>query len=125
MGGALASWPATVAAANSSSEAADDQLAGLTLVEASARIHNRSVTSTQLTTALLARIAVYDPKVNSYITVMGQQALKQAALLDEEAKAGRFRGPLHGIPIALKDNIDTAGTRTTAASPMFRTRVPA
>jgi aspartyl-tRNA(Asn)/glutamyl-tRNA(Gln) amidotransferase subunit A len=124
MGGVLASWPATVAAAGSSSEAADDQLAGLTLVEASARIHNRSVTSTQLTTALLARIAVYDPKVNSYITVMGPQALKQAAQLDEEAKAGRFRGPLHGIPIALKDNIDTAGTRTTAASPMFRTRVP-
>ena len=124
MGGVLASWPATVAAASSSSEAGDDQLAGLTLVEASARIHNRSVTSTQLTSALLARIAVYDPKVNSYITVMGQQALKQAAQLDEEAKAGRFRGPLHGIPIALKDNIDTVGTRTTAASPMFRTRVP-
>jgi aspartyl-tRNA(Asn)/glutamyl-tRNA(Gln) amidotransferase subunit A len=125
MGGLLASWPAKVAAAAADGEAADDQLAALTLVEVSARIHNRSVTSTQLTQALLARIAIYDPKVNSYITVMGQQALKQAAQLDEEAKAGKFRSPLHGIPIALKDNIDTAGTRTTAASPMFRTRVPA
>src|SRR6202034_2909377 len=63
-------------------------------------------------------------KTNAYITVMTEEALKQAAQLDEEAKAGKFRSPLHGIPIALKDNIDTAGTRTTAASPMFRTRVP-
>jgi aspartyl-tRNA(Asn)/glutamyl-tRNA(Gln) amidotransferase subunit A len=55
---------------------------------------------------------------------MGKQALEQAAILDAEAKAGKFRGPLHGIPIGLKDNIDTAGTRTTAASPMFKDRVP-
>src|SRR5258708_31585909 len=55
---------------------------------------------------------------------MTAEALKQSAQLDDEQKAGKFRGPLHGIPIALKDNIDTAGTRTTAASPMFRTRVP-
>ncbi len=105
-------------------DAADDELTNLTLLEASARIRNRTVTSTQLTKALLARIAIYDPKVNSYITVMANEALKQAAALDEEAKAGKFRSPLHGIPISLKDNIDTAGTRTTAASPMFKTRVP-
>ena len=127
-GGALAlvavhtSWPDPMAAAFS--DAASDDLTGLTLVEASTRIQNRTVTSTQLTRALLARIAIYDPKVNAYITVMADSALKQAAQLDEEAKAGKFRSPLHGVPIALKDNIDTAGTRTTAASPMFRTRVP-
>ena len=103
----------------------DDELTGLTLLQASTRIHNGTVTSTRLTKALLARIAVYDPKVNSYITVMATEALKQAAVLDEEAKAGKFRSALHGIPISLKDNIDTAGTRTTAASPMFKTRVPA
>jgi aspartyl-tRNA(Asn)/glutamyl-tRNA(Gln) amidotransferase subunit A len=102
----------------------DGDLTGLTLLEVSTRIHNRSVTSVQLTKALLARIAVYDPKLNAYITVMAAEALKQAAELDEEAQRGKFRSPLHGIPIALKDNIDTAGTRTTAASPMFRTRVP-
>ncbi len=120
--GLTAGWPCILAA--SPSHATDDELAGLTLLEASNRIHNRSVTSIQLTRALLNRIGVYDPKVNAYITVMAAEALKQAAELDEEAQAGKFRSPLHGIPIALKDNIDTAGTRTTAASPMFKTRVP-
>ncbi len=116
----LTEWPCL----GQKADEGDESLTGMTLVEASAKIHARSVTSTQLTRAMLARIATYNPKVNAYITVMSTQALRQAALLDEEAKAGKFRSPLHGIPIALKDNIDTAGVRTTAASPMFRTRVP-
>jgi aspartyl-tRNA(Asn)/glutamyl-tRNA(Gln) amidotransferase subunit A len=87
-------------------------------------IHSKSVTSTQLVQALLERINVLNPKVNAYVTVMGQEALAQASVLDAEQKAGKFRGPLHGIPMALKDNIDTAGTRTTAASPMFKDRIP-
>jgi len=101
-----------------------DLLIGKTLTEVSAAIHSNTVTSKQLVAALLDRIAVYNPKVNCYITVMAKEAMAQAETLDAEAKAGKFRGPLHGIPIALKDNIDTAGTRTTAASPMFRDRVP-
>jgi aspartyl-tRNA(Asn)/glutamyl-tRNA(Gln) amidotransferase subunit A len=105
-------------------DAAGEELVTLSLTEASARIHAGTVTSTQLTQAMLARIAIYQPKVNAYITVMTEQALAQAKALDLEAKAGRFRGPLHGIPISLKDNIDTAGTRTTAASPMFKDRIP-
>jgi len=125
MGGLFAAFPgAASAASEQAGDSAIEDWTSLTLSEASARIHNRSVTSTQLTNAVLARIAVYNPKLDAYITVMGAEALKQAAQLDEEAKAGKFRSPLHGIPIALKDNIDTAGTRTTAASPMFRTRVP-
>jgi aspartyl-tRNA(Asn)/glutamyl-tRNA(Gln) amidotransferase subunit A len=99
-------------------------LAELSLAEASARIQSRKTTSTELTKALLDRINALNPKVNCYITVMASEALAQAAALDAELIAGRSRGPLHGIPIALKDNIDTAGTRTTAASPMFRDRVP-
>jgi aspartyl-tRNA(Asn)/glutamyl-tRNA(Gln) amidotransferase subunit A len=121
-----AAWPALSRAATAgSAQAVDgDALTALSLTEVSERIHARTVTSTQLVKALLDRVNIYNPKVNCYITVMGKEALAQAAELDEEQKAGKFRGPLHGIPIGLKDNIDTAGTRTTAASPMFKDRVP-
>lgn len=100
------------------------RLVELTLSQASGMIHNGTVTSTELTRALLDRINTLNPKINCYITVMGVEALAQAATLDGEQKAGRLRGPLHGIPIALKDNIDTQGVRTTAASPMFKNRTP-
>src|SRR5580658_6925972 len=123
-GGALASWPASPDAFAGAEESSGAQLTALSLTEASTKIHDRSVTSTQLTQAVLDRIGVYDAKVNSYITVMKEDAQRQAAELDGEAQAGKFRGPLHGIPIALKDNIDTAGIRTTAASEVFVTRVP-
>jgi len=108
-----------------SAPAASDALAGLTLAEASARLHAGAVTSVDLVSACLARIDVYNPKVNAFITVTREQALAQARTLDAEQRAGRVRGPLHGIPIALKDNIDTAGVRTTAASAVFDDRVPA
>jgi len=103
---------------------ASDNLTALTLAEASARIKTGTVTSTQLTEACLARIAIYNPKLNAFITVMREKALAQAKECDAEQKAGRLRGPLHGIPIALKDNIDTAGTRTTAASAVYDERIP-
>ena len=101
-----------------------DQLAGLSLTEASQRIRTGSVTSTQLTRACLERIRIYNPKVFAYITVLSDVALAKAAVLDQEAKSGKFRSPLHGIPIALKDNIDTAGIRTTAASKVYDDRIP-
>ena len=101
-----------------------DALAALTLAEASARMKAGTVTSTDLVAACLARIDVYGPKLNAFITVMRDAALAQARTLDAEQRAGRLRGPLHGIPIALKDNIDTAGVRTTAASAVFDDRVP-
>src|SRR5215468_4904637 len=101
-----------------------DALAGLTLSEASARLQSGAVTSTDLVNACLARIDVYNPKVNAFITVTRDSSLAQAKTLDAERRAGRVRGPLHGIPIALKDNVDTAGVRTTAASAVFDDRVP-
>lgn len=119
----IAAWPFLAETFCQAQEPAG-ALTALSLTEASARIREKSVTSTQLTNAVLDRIAVYDVKINSYITVMREEALRQAAQLDEEQRAGKFRGPLHGIPIALKDNIDTAGTRTTAASGVFQARVP-
>jgi aspartyl-tRNA(Asn)/glutamyl-tRNA(Gln) amidotransferase subunit A len=101
-----------------------EELLALSLSEVSRRIHAGQVTSVELTQAVLDRIKIYNPKVNAYITVMRDEALAHAARLDDEAKSGRFRSPLHGVPIALKDNIDTAGTRTTAASEVFDDRIP-
>ncbi len=101
-----------------------EDLAGLALAEASARIRSRTVTPTQLAEACLARIETYNPKLNAFITVLREQSLQQARDLDREQAAGKLRGPLHGIPIALKDNIDTAGIRTTAASAVYDDRVP-
>src|SRR5437764_2621664 len=101
-----------------------DGLAGLTLAEAAARLQSGAVTSVDLVSACLARIDVSNPKVNAFITVTREAALAQARTLDAERRAGRVRGPLHGSPIALKDNIATAGVRTTAASAVFDDRVP-
>src|ERR1700736_3658936 len=114
----------SVAGALAARGQASEDLAGLSLTEASSRIRARSVTPTQLTEACLARIETYNPKLNAFITVLRQQARIQARELDAEQISGKLRGPLHGIPIALKDNIDTAGIRTTAASALFDDRVP-
>src|SRR5256712_12336567 len=111
-------------ASTAPSRSAADTLAGLTLSEVSARIKAGTVTSTELVNACLSRIDLYNPKVNAFITITRDLALMQAKALDAEQRAGRLRGPLHGIPIALKDNIDSAGVRTTAASAVFDDRVP-
>src|SRR5579872_4576824 len=114
----------TVAGALAAPGQSSEDLSKLTLAEASARIRSRSVTPTQLVQACLARIQIYNPKLNTFITVMREQALAQAKTAESEIQAGRFRSPLHGVPIALKDNIDTAGVRTTAASAVFDDRIP-
>lgn len=101
-----------------------EDLASLTLTEAARRVRSRKTTATQLVEACLERISVYNPKLNAFITVLHDQALEQAKALDAEAAAGKWRGPLHGVPLALKDNIDTAGIRTTAGSAVFDDRVP-
>lgn len=114
----------TLAGALAASAQNSDDLTRLTLAEAAARVRARTVTSTALTEACLARIGVYNPKLNTFITVLREHALAQARDLDAEQRRGTFRGPLHGVPIALKDNIDTAGIRTTAASAVFDDRIP-
>jgi aspartyl-tRNA(Asn)/glutamyl-tRNA(Gln) amidotransferase subunit A len=99
-------------------------LAFLTMTEAAKKLRSGEITSVALVTACLDRIKVLDRKVNAYITVIREEALAQAKQLDKEAKDGNFRGPLHGIPIALKDNIDTAGVRTTGGSAVYDDRFP-
>ncbi|MFM1886891.1 MAG: hypothetical protein RL026_2048 [Pseudomonadota bacterium] len=104
--------------------AAEADPTSLTLAEAARRMAAGEFSSEQLTRAYLARIERLNPRLNAYITVTAGQALAQARALDAERAAGRSRGALHGIPIALKDNIDTAGVLTTAASAVYADRVP-
>jgi aspartyl-tRNA(Asn)/glutamyl-tRNA(Gln) amidotransferase subunit A len=99
-------------------------LVRLTLREASELLRRKEASPVELAEACLARIEQYDRSINAFITVTGEQALAAAREMEAELKRGRRRGPLHGIPIALKDNIDTAGTRTTAGSGVFKDRVP-
>jgi len=96
----------------------------LTISEASRRLREREVSPVELTEACLARIETLDPELDAFITVTGESALAEARQAEKEIYHGRWRGPLHGIPIALKDLIDTAGIRTTAASAIFKDRIP-
>jgi aspartyl-tRNA(Asn)/glutamyl-tRNA(Gln) amidotransferase subunit A len=93
-----------------------DELTAMTLKQASEAIHARKVSPVDLTQACLSRIELFNPKIDAWITIMREQAIAQARVLEKEQAAGHFRGPLHGIPIGLKDNIDCAGVRTTAGS---------
>ena len=104
---------------------ASTDLATLTLKQASDMIRRRDASPVEFTQACLSRIDKYNPSINAFITVTRDQALATAREMEAEQKSGKLRGPLHGIPIALKDNIDTAGTKTTAASGVFKDRVPA
>ena len=72
----------------------------------------------------LNAIATHDEKINSFITVTADEALRQADLADKAAKEGRWLGLLHGVPMAIKDNIETAGVRTTSGSVFFTDHVP-
>jgi len=96
----------------------------LTVADAARLIRSRALSPVELTRAYLAAIERRQSAVNAYITVTAELALEQATALEAELAAGRWRGPLHGVPIALKDNIDTAGIATTAASALFASRVP-
>jgi aspartyl-tRNA(Asn)/glutamyl-tRNA(Gln) amidotransferase subunit A len=100
-------------------------LTSLTLSAAADLLRSKKASPVELTQACLKRIDHLNPAVNAYITVTPEQALAAAREMEAEQQRGQWRGPLHGIPIAIKDNIDTAGIRTTAASELFKDRVPA
>src|SRR5208337_4500473 len=95
-----------------------------TIVELAPRLRRKEVSPLELTRACLDRIEKQNPTLNAFITVMAESALAEAKAAEIEISRGEWRGPLHGIPIALKDLIDTAGTRTTAASKLCQSRVP-
>jgi aspartyl-tRNA(Asn)/glutamyl-tRNA(Gln) amidotransferase subunit A len=96
----------------------------LTLKKVLELVRRKTVSPVDLTQACLKRIEQYNKLVNAFITITGESALATARSREAEAQRGNWRGPLHGIPIALKDNIDTAGVRTTGASELFKDRVP-
>jgi aspartyl-tRNA(Asn)/glutamyl-tRNA(Gln) amidotransferase subunit A len=100
------------------------ELVDLSITEASKQIRSGEITSVELTRAYLDQIERLEPRINAFITVTDELALEQAEMLDQELKNGQWRGPMHGIPIALKDNINTAGILTTGASALFKDRVP-
>jgi allophanate hydrolase len=96
----------------------------LTIHELSLKLRDREISPVELTRDCLARIDDLNPKLNAFITVLAESALDRARHAEWEIYHGTHLGPLHGIPIGLKDIIDTAGVRTTAASALFKDRIP-
>src|SRR5688572_10298492 len=107
-------------------EAAPLDLSTATVADLTAAFAAGTLTSEKLTAAYLARISAYDkkgPALNTVIT-LNPKALADAKALDAERRAGKIRGPLHGIPIVLKDNFDTFDLPTTAGSQLLEGLIP-
>lgn len=94
------------------------------LAEAAAAVKSRAVSPVELTRACLDRIARVDPVLHAFVSVDADRALEAARAAEREIQAGRHRGPLHGIPIAIKDNYDTVGVATRNGSQAFADRMP-
>jgi aspartyl-tRNA(Asn)/glutamyl-tRNA(Gln) amidotransferase subunit A len=92
--------------------------------ELAARFRQKEISPVEITRDCLDAIAQLNPLLNAFITVMADSALEEARSAEAEIRRGEWRGPLHGIPVALKDLIDTAGVRTTAASGLYKDRIP-
>jgi len=97
-----------------------EEVAFFTATQLAELIRTRQVTSTDLTKMYLARLKRYGPKLLCVVTLTEELALKQAAAADVEIKAGKYRGPLHGIPCGIKDLFATKGIKTTWGAEPFR-----
>jgi aspartyl-tRNA(Asn)/glutamyl-tRNA(Gln) amidotransferase subunit A len=95
-----------------------------TIVEVSGLLREKKISPVELTRACLARIQRFNPRLNAFITVTAELALAQARQAEQEILHGEWRGPLHGIPVGVKDVIDTAGIPSTAASELYKHRIP-
>ena len=102
----------------------DVELVHLNATELASRIKRKQVSAREVMAAHLARIEAVNPKVNAVVTLVGERAMADAARADELQARGGPLGPLHGLPIAHKDLVDTAGIRTTRGSPFYREHVP-
>src|SRR5688572_13910445 len=94
------------------------------LVSVSEAIRRREVSPVEVVTICLDRIKRLQPRLNAFITIVADAALQDARAAESEIDQGRWKGPLHGIPVAVKDFYDTAGIRTTAAFEHFQERIP-
>ena len=92
--------------------------------ELSQLIRDQTVSPVEIVKVCLRRIEEFNPELNAFITVLNDQGIKQAKQAESEIKAGNWRGPLHGIPVGIKDFYDTAGVSTTAAFEHFKNRIP-
>jgi aspartyl-tRNA(Asn)/glutamyl-tRNA(Gln) amidotransferase subunit A len=88
----------------------------MTIADVAPRLASGKVKSEKLTEECLSQIEALNPKLNAFITVTADNALKTARAADKDIAGGRYRGPLHGIPVSLKDLVDIKGVRTTAGS---------
>jgi Asp-tRNA(Asn)/Glu-tRNA(Gln) amidotransferase A subunit family amidase len=104
--------------------AKDEDIAHAPVTQLARWIQARKLTATRLTQIYLERLARFQPRLNFVITLTEQLALEQARKADAEIAAGKYRGPLHGIPWGAKDLVDTAGIATTYGAEPFRNRVP-
>ena len=124
----IAAGPARDRFVRSKSDAAlpasDDAIAFAPVTRLSRWIESRKLTSERLTGIYLSRIERLDPKIRSVITLTRDHALARAKAADAEIAAGRYRGPLHGIPYGVKDLLDTKGIATTYGAEPFRNRIP-
>ena len=110
---------------STSSKYSASELPLLELAEASRAVQKKEVSPVELTRACLDRIERLNPKLKAFITVSSDSALKEASKVEAEIGRGEWKGPLHGIPLAVKDLIETAGVKTTAASAVLKDYVPA
>lgn len=117
-------FPPSLCFGETSQTGARADLAAMSLRKAVDLVRSKGVSPVELTQACLDRIAKYNGALNAFITVIPEQALASAREMETDQQRGRWRGPLHGVPIALKDNIDTAGVRSTGASELFKDRIP-
>jgi amidase len=102
-----------------------DDLCFLSAVELAARIRRKTVSAREVMQAHLSRIEQVNPRLNAIVTLVADRAMADAARADEALARGRTVGRLHGLPVAHKDLVDTAGIRTTHGSPFYRDHVPA
>ena len=130
--GAVAAIPATRSAQMSASprqqgaarRPATGDLPYLSIADAAMLLRTRKLSPVELTQAVLDRIAQIEPRVHAFITVAHEEAMRAARTAEQEIAAGKYRGPLHGIPFGVKDTHYTKGIRTTANTPVLTDFVP-